>query len=215
MIYFLSFFIFIYSHLYSNPIITYLAENHVHSFCDDHLPYEEAKEIIKIRPLKMSCGAFSYFSMRYLKERGIKCRFILTLTLDEWDDRNNGHSMIEIYEKGKWTLWDIDLKNIFVFKGKHLNAKKFCRLSQNGNYEIVKFCPGNIVDDENSWYGKAFSTEKSFRKFYKRCCQILMVENEGIFYFTSEFKDIARILSYPYTGPFSYMKKKEFTKTFY
>lgn len=214
-------FIALFSNGFANEmdrLITYISENHEHAGDDDYLSYEEAKKVIKKRKLRMTCGSISNFAVNYLTEKGIKCRFILTLTLEEWNNNNNGHSMVEVYHKGRWYLLDIDLKNIFLLNGQQIDANTFCKISDSESFEIVKFCNGEVMapDQRNTWFGDLFSTEEGFRWFYKRCCQVNMIrEKGGVFFFTSDQKNASRILSYLYCGPFSYMDEKKFMQTFY
>lgn len=198
-------------------IIKYLSENHVHGPLDDHISYEIANETIKQRPLEMTCGAFSYYMLRKLTEMDIKCRFILTMTWDDWNDYNNGHSMIEVWENNRWVLYDCDLKNIFTKNKIRLNALDLCRLSSTPEFDIIKFARGDVVNNRKvtSWYGLLFNSEKGLRQFYRRCCQLLCIEQCGYFYFTCEKSKRERIISYPYTGPFRWLSRRDFMRKFY
>lgn len=196
--------------------LKYIASRHIHAHDDDNMSYEEAKKVIKKRKLKMTCGGISNFTEKYLQEKGFQCRFILTLTLDEWNDYNNGHSMVEVYQHDRWELWDIDLKNYFVFENKRVDAKTFCTIHYMP-YKIIRFCKDPMFsdDDKNNWIALLTMTDKKFKELYARVCQIPMVRENGIFYFTADEQDRKRVESYPYSGPFCYLEKKEFEDRFY
>ena len=199
-----------------SSLLKYIASRHIHAPDDDRLSYEQAKKEMEHRKLRMTCGAISQFTERYLQEHGVACRFILTLTLDEWNDFNNGHSMVEVYQHDRWELWDIDQKKYFKFEGKRVDAKTFCTIHYMP-YEIVRFSKHSILpgEDENNWLGVITSTDYGRRAWYARVCQIPMVRVNGIFYFTSDEQDRKRIESYPYCGPFKFLEKKEFEERFY
>jgi hypothetical protein len=200
-----------------SDVMSFIANHHVHGTKDDFLSYKDAKKAMKSRKLEMTCGSITNFTIQCLKENKIESRFILTLTLDEWNTYNNGHSMVEVFEDGGWRLWDIDLKCYFTLQGKHLNAKEFCAISSQQNYEIVRFSHNNITQekDRDTWFGKLFSSEDGLRKFYKRACQIECIRYHGVFCFTSEEKDAPRISAYPFCGPLYYIPKCEFDLVFY
>lgn len=200
----------------SEELIKYIADRHIHSTHYDYLAYENAKKMIVRHKLKMTCGSICHFAERYLREKGIQCRFILTLTLEEWNDYNNGHSMIEVFEDGKWKLWDIDQKCYFCLYGEHLDAKTFCELSKYP-FEIVSFSDEPVipVEDSETWFGKLISTEEGKRWFYARSCQIPMIRENNIFYFTCDEKYRERIEDYPRCGPFQYLTKDQFERMFY
>jgi hypothetical protein len=206
--------------LLSNDIayqeINHIASRHFHGFKDDSLPYETIMKAVKVPKLEMTCGAISNFAEKYLRENGFKTRFVMTLTLDEWNSYNNGHSMIEIWDGNRWTLWDLDLKNVFMKDGRLLNAKE---LSETTDYEIIQFCVSERFSPEGikvmKHYGLDLLSEKGLREFYKRCVQIVMIRQDGYFYFTCDPKNLKKIQSYPFSLPVYYLDKKEFIKTFY
>jgi hypothetical protein len=218
MIYLLSFLLFFSSVSASDlsSCLKYIAMRHIHASDDDHLQYEEAKKAIKHRKLRMTCGSISHFTERFLKEQGFQCRFILTLTLDEWNDYNNGHSMVEVYQHNRWELWDINQKKYFEFEGEHINARTFCKI-QYMPYKIIKMNNDPIFpeEDKNSWLAILTSNDAKRRNWYARVCQIPMIRENEIFYFTSDEQDRKRIESYPFCGPFCFLKKDEFDNRFY
>lgn len=196
--------------------VNHIASRHVHGFINEGMSYEDAKMIIDAPKLEMSCGSICEFAIQYLSEKGVNARFILSLTLEEWNSYNNGHSMIEIREGDKWTLWDLDLKNIFVKKGKKLNA---IELLENPDYEIIRFNRSDIFSESGihtmEKYGLNLTTPEGIREFYKRCFQVILIKENGNFYFTCDKNDIKRIESYPTSEPLLYIPPHEFIKTFY
>lgn len=200
----------------TSSLLKYIASRHIHAPNDDNLSYEEAKKKIRHHKLRMTCGSISQFTEKFLQEHGVQCRFILTLTLDEWNDYNNGHSMVEVYQHDRWELWDIDQKKYFVFEDQRVDAKTFCSIHYMP-YKIVKFSLDPILpkEDENNWLGMMTATEEKQRTWYARVCQIPMIRVNGVFYFTADDQDRKRVESYTYCGPFYYLTREEFEERFY
>jgi hypothetical protein len=203
--------------------MVYIAEHHLHGYRDDHLSYDESKKIIKNNVLHKTCGPISDFTIQFLAEKGIKSRFVLFLTLDEWNDCNNGHSLLEVYDQGHWQVWDIDLKNYFVKDGRLLNAVELCKACTNSSFEIVLFSHSEKLAygdlffnsiDYTSLFESIFLSTSGMDQFYKRCCQVVLIKKGDFFYFTCAKKDKKRIESYPGSS-FIYMPKSTFLSTFY
>lgn len=196
--------------------VTYIAERHIHGSRDDKLPYYLSKHIVDDPIIQMTCTSISNFSVQYLKEKGFQVRFILILTLEEWNEYDNGHSLIEVWNGTQWTLWDIDLKNIFKRDGRQISAWEMIE----GDYEIERFASGEILTPEaklaTQRYNIDLDSEEGLRRFYNRHAQVLMIRAEnGKFYFTCDPIYRIRVESYPYSGPFIFMEKSQFIQYFY
>jgi len=222
MIWFLSFLLFFSSLSFSlsssevSSLLKFIAMRHIHAPDDDHLTYEQALEAIKHRKLRMTCSYIAQFAEKLLNAYDIPCRFILTLTLDEWNDYNNGHSMIEVYQHDRWELWDIDQKHYFVFEGERVDAKTFCKIHYM-LYELVKFSKSPILpkEDKNNWLDLLTKTDDFRREWYARVCQIPMIRENGILYYTSDEQDRKRIELYPFSNPIIHLSQREFEEKFY
>ena len=208
---------------YCEPIriIKDIAEVHRHGYRDDNLSFKEAWNLSRLSNLQMTCGSISQYTITLLDRSSVKSRFILFLTLDSWNNYNNGHSLVEVFYKGKWTLYDITFRYLFIQDGKKLNAIQ--TLDKINTCERHKFSSSPIFawDDlsyggveYSKWY-KTLLTKEGENLFYKRCFQVLLIRDNGIFYFTCDPKDRERVESYPYCGPFVYMDRESFMKHFY
>ena len=62
--------------------------------------------------LEVTCGTASRLAQELLIHAGILSRQVAIFTLRRWNNYDNGHTMLEIWDKGskKWLLWDFDLK---------------------------------------------------------------------------------------------------------
>lgn len=197
---------------------------HVHGYKHDFFPFKKALEVAKNGKLHMTCGFVAQFTESLFLSLGIPCRFILLMTLDEWDTYSNGHSLIEIFENDKWVLYDIDLRSFFTVKEKKLNAYQFVSAAQKQNFKrrifsrSPNFAFGDLTSqdyDFSNWYQVTFLFENILNTWYKRVAQVLCVREKGIFYFTCDQNHRTRVESYPSSGPFVFLEKNEFMNKFY
>ena len=82
----------------------------VHGHKDDLInSFEKKINLLKFRPLTLTCGKSSTFMNELLKTIAVESRLILTLTRNNWNTYDNGHTMLEIYSKNlnKWILYDV------------------------------------------------------------------------------------------------------------
>lgn len=207
-----------------NELMHSLTWMHVHGYKDDWKNFGNQLEIAKSRRLSMSCGSITLFALHLCETLSIPARFVLLLTLEEWNTYNNGHSLLEVYHDGKWKLWDIDQRRYFQNKQGDLNAMEFISSVHKNDYEIVKFSESPILAftdlklneyDYTFWYEQAFFSEREYRKFYKRSAQVLLIMQNGTFYFTCDPEHRKRVESYPFSGPFVFLEKNEFMRRFY
>lgn len=196
---------------------------HVHGHAHDSLSFQEALEVAKSGKLRMTCGPISQFTENLLNTLNVPCRFVLILTLEEWNTYNNGHSLIEIFEDGHWVLYDIDIRNFFSLNEQKLSALEFVKAVSEKNYErhlfskSPNFAFGDLRVqgyDFSCWYEVMFLFNY-LDKWYERVAQVLFIQENGIFYFTCDVKHRKRIENYPYSGPFNYLEKEEFLNRFY
>jgi hypothetical protein len=147
----------------------------VHGDSDKTLnTFDKKLEMIKKRPLSLTCGPNSYFVKDLIQSIGVKTRIVLTLTFDEWNGYDNGHTLLEVFSKNlnKWVLYDIDGQK--VFKQKNGELLSLIELQQIGveNVEIVStnnqpfldysgfnnyFLLGELIETRpKEWYNRVF-----------------------------------------------------------
>lgn len=193
-----------------------------HGFQDDGLDYATALDVAKMRKLHMTCGGIANFTISLLSNLGVTSRFVLFLTLDPWNSYNNGHSITEVFQNGRWELWDVDFRNRFERNGKRLNAWEFKQAVAANDYEIITFSRSPsleladlTLDDYNYSFfyeaGRLF--EERTRRQYRRCVQVILIRKDHLFYFTCHPSDRERVESY--NPAFIYMDEKDFLEMFY
>lgn len=195
---------------------------HKHGYRDDIKPFTSLMDIAKTRNIYLTCGSISLFTCNLLDLYGIENRFILFLTLEPWNGYNNGHSCVEIKRNGKWELWDIDSRTYMKVKEKTLNSLQFRNVVQSDKYDIhmfsksPKFAYGDLKFngyDYEFFHESVLLDEIQVRAFYRKCVQIVLVKENGYFWFTSSPKDRARIEAY--CSDYKYMEESEWLNHFY
>jgi hypothetical protein len=196
---------------------------HAHGYKDDNLSFSNAMLTAKTRKLLMTCGSIVQFANNMLNSLLINNRFILLLTLDQWNSYNNGHSLLEVYENERWVLYDIDIRNYFKRDQEVLNAIEFVEAVAQHDYEMHSFSdsPSFAFGDLNFngydysiWLQSTFLSKTEREKFYARVAQIVLIREDGNFYFTCETQaQRARIESY--STDFIYMSPTAWMEHFY
>lgn len=193
-----------------------------HGYRDDIKSFHSLMALAKIRNIYMTCGSISLFTCNLLDMLGIENRFILFLTLEPWNGFNNGHSCVEIKRNGEWELWDIDSRTYMKVGGEIINSLQFRDVVQSDKYEIhvfsksPKFACGDLKlkgYDYEFFYESALVDEKQMRGFYRKCVQVVLVKENGYFWFTSRLEDRARIESY--SSDFRFMEESVWLNHFY
>lgn len=196
---------------------------HAHGYRDTLLNFSEAAAITKNDRVHLICGNISVFATTMLAEYGYSARNVVFLTLNPWNDYNNGHTMIEVKENGTWKLWDIDLRNYFQRGASDLNAKDFLNAVQANDYEILSFskspvlCFGDLVYgsyDYSFHFEGLFLFENRLKEEYKHCAGILLIQLGSNFYFTTKDPVIRKRVE-NYTGNFIWMDEVTWLNTFY
>lgn len=194
---------------------------HIHGYRDNAKSFGAIQAIAKKEKIQLICGNMCMFTQKLLNMLGIENRLVVFLTLNEWNDYSNGHTMIEIKDQGQWKLWDIDLKHKFVSDGKHLSAREAIDLLAKQQCDIIDFCPADKLAHEslsignaNIFLEKCIGTENAKKRWYQNIADVLIIEYQGNFYFTCEDIHKERLLKYPYFK-INYLQKKEFETLFY
>lgn len=104
---------------------------------DDRYPLEVQKGIHLIRNLDLSCGAASHLVQNYLSIAGIQSREVVLLTTDEWNDYNNGHTMLGILENSSWYIYDVSKDVYFTdTTGTRISFLELYTRLPDGNYTV-------------------------------------------------------------------------------
>lgn len=88
------------------PLLTGLAARVTHGWIDDRMPLA----VLEARNgrLYVTCGTVSLLGKRLLARHGIESRVVVTLTRRAFNGIDDGHTMLEVREHGRWVLYDLD-----------------------------------------------------------------------------------------------------------
>ena len=62
------------------------------------------------RPIRATCSHVSLWAADLLTAANFDARVVGVLTLDTWNATDNGHTLIEVRENGRWVAYDVDRK---------------------------------------------------------------------------------------------------------
>lgn len=196
-----------------------------HGNSDDEKSYTQLTNKALHSKLFATCGPLSEWTNKFLKELNIKSRIVSTLTLDEWNNYDNGHVLLEVYRNdyGKWVVYDLDNKSYFTYQNTPLSLIEFAKHVVTNDYTIEYLAPNSDIDKSNYYDNKTkynytfvmearFANEDTRRKWYKRVMQVPLIGDDKYNYFFND-NNIARVQSY--SNYYKFMNKEEFFERFY
>jgi len=209
----------------TDALISSVAWIYSHGNSDNRLSIDEINEKAMSGKIFATCGAISNWMKETLEEQNIPVRIVSTLTLEEWNSYDNGHTMVEIYrnEYNGWILYDLDNNAYFEKNNKPLSLIEFTEaVKKNESYKIVKIANDIALDISNFetkqgynyalLFDHVYGNEESLREWYKRVIQVPMIkENEKSYFFDNKNKE--KILEY--SNSYSYISEQDFFKKFY
>ena len=116
-----------------------------HGNSDNSKSQEALTQKATTAKLFITCGNISQWALQILQSYKIRARPADTLTLDEWNSYDNGHSMIEVYREDlkKWVLYDLDGNACFLHKRAPLSLVEMIERAASGDYEIKLLAAGH------------------------------------------------------------------------
>lgn len=196
---------------------------HLHGGIHNELSFENLIDIAKNSRIILNCASICMFCKKVLSIFNYPSRLICLLTLDEWNSYDNGHALLEVYENGSWKLWDTDFRRYFQRDMIDLNAHDTVLAFSENDFSIVSYSSSPIFAFEYSQtefhyqfvYEYIFFDLVNIEKAYRRYCQVLIIEKDGILYFTTNStQDRERIENYEFVT-FYWLDPEEFRQTFY
>lgn len=170
----------------------HLSRMHVHGWRGlDKLPMADMVERARTGGLTITCGTTGLFVSAQLREMGVQCRFACTLTFDEWNDYDNGHSLVEIFDPAekRWLFYDSDLGCRLRYAGRYLDLGEACRLCREGKTPEADYPAGPCVLDPHAdsmlpdkprfhslLFASAFLVDAARDAWYRRVLQLPVIE---------------------------------------
>ncbi len=135
----------------SDPLalLALVSSRFVHGTADSRASFHRLIAELHHRQLSLTCGEVSVFVDAILRRLGIKSRILTTLTLDEWNSYDNGHTMIEVYieERRRWVAIDLDQKVVFKSSehDEYLNGFDLATMNLD-DLRIVSLVNADVID---------------------------------------------------------------------
>jgi len=196
-----------------------------HGNSDDDKSFDEVNRKALTSKIFATCGHIASWILRVLEGFGTRARMVQTLTLDVWNDYDNGHVLVEVYhsEQKKWVVYDLDNSVYFSHHGIPLSLIEFAEHVGLDDYKLERLANDAALDvsnfiDRNSGYDYAFimertlADEQSLREWYKRTSQVPLIQ-EGKFYYFFDPQNRSKIEGY--SEIFRYIDKRELMERFY
>ncbi len=194
-----------------------------HGVSDDNKNIDELTDKAMTSKLFITCGNISQWAQALLASQGIQSRIVGGITLDEWNDYDNGHRMLEIHREdlGKWVLYDLDNNAYFIdpTNKKPLNLIEFSSRIGERDYIIVTLSADTRVDisafQSANGYDYGFFAEAVNAKietWYARVMQVPLI-NDGNFYYFFDLEHKEKLERY--ASYYKYIDKAEFMKKYY
>lgn len=194
-----------------------------HGKVDDNKRVNELTEKSLNEKLSLTCGVLSFWTKALLDKFDIKSRVVVGLTLDKWNDYDNGHTLIEVWRDkyDKWVVYDLDNNAYFydTIKNIPLSFVQFSdKIKKNEKYQIEYISNDTKIDITGSknedGFSDLFIQEHKFnniRDWYKRVIQVPIIYDHKLKTFVfSNLKEKARIESY--SSDLVHLSEKEFQK---
>ena len=169
-------------------------EIHTNGKNDDIYLNEQLDEIVKDRILKMTCGNISLYTQHLLSSLNINSRIVLGMTIDEWNNYDNGHTLIEVFvdREKEWILYDVDNNCKFYNKNnKPLSIYELSNIINSGEEYEIEFIATDpsfnssydIGTIDFLFYSEHLSGEQNLRKWYDRVMQVPLIADGNMFYY--------------------------------
>lgn len=208
-----------------DALLSALTWIYTHGNMDNSKTPEEIYEKAMHTKIFATCGGISKFVKTLLENQEIKSRVVSTLTLEEWNTFDNGHTMIEVFREDydKWVLYDLDNNVYFVKDNIPLSLLEFVDLVKTTNYDIKYLATDTKLDVANfknkngyeySFYVEMINTDERYlKKWYERTIQVPLIHaDDGNLYF---FNDVDKEKIEKYSKKYQYMNKNQFISEFY
>lgn len=166
----------------THEMVAAIAARHIHGYLDGAPSVDEMDEIAADREVVTTCTYVSRWAVSLLERHGVEARTVSTLTLDAWNDHNNGHTLIEAKVDGEWVAFDVDLGVRFTDDaGAPLSLAEWVERVPRDDYRIVPIEPGAPPAAE-------------LYPLYRRVAQVPLISVDRRWWFWSDQE--ARVLSY-------------------
>jgi len=196
-----------------------------HGNSDDRKSNKELSDKALHSKLFITCGDISQWAQYILNDRNVKSRLVAGLTIDDWNNYDNGHSLIEVWRGrwSKWVLYDLDNNSYFMPSEGNvpLSLLEFSQAIINNDYKIIHLSSDTRLDVSNFTSSDGYSyslfsegINTNIRHWYRRVMQVPLIFDKSVNkYLFMDKRNKERIESY--SARYKYIKDDEFVSMFY
>ena len=199
---------------------------YTHGNSDSGKSFDELNQKAMQSKIYGLCDTISIWLLDTLREQNISSRLVQTMTLDEWNSYDNGHTMIEIYRDDlrKWVVYDLDNNAFFTYNGKPLSLVEFVNHVQHNDYKITFLASDAKMDISNfkrinDAYDYAFvaesvmANEDTLRNWYSRIIQVALIQGEDLEFYFSDSENQLKIENF--APNYHFIEETQFLNNFY
>ena len=181
-----------------------------HGNLDRTVDFNYLLEKAKTRKLYSTCYYISELAIYLLNGSGFSARMVMGITLDEHNEYDNGHNLVEVFddELMKWIVFDLDNNCYFSSSDKPLSFIELIQKIDADEYKIVAISSDNKI--QNPWTEESgefdltfileymFLDEQKLRNWYKRVLQVPLISDNEVYYYPDWYdsNNDERIISY-------------------
>lgn len=130
---------------------------------DNYLETEKLLKIATKRQLEITCGTVTRISKSIFESLNILSREVGFFTLKNWNNYDNGHSLLEFWDNtlNKWVLIDFDLK-CMIYNVNNGTPLSLLELINGVDFELRFFAPRQITGNHYRNTDPKFLTQPIF-----------------------------------------------------
>lgn len=189
-----------------------------HGYTHDSLSSAEAKRMALTSKLVMTCGSAAKFAQAILAEQGVKSRLCGGVTVGDYNEYDNGHTMLEVMIDGRYQVFDMSTKRLF--EGTILSL--CCQFVTDYIPPHEVFHTQNLVASTPMMFNgmdfhllceETFKDKASVLKWYRRVLQVPFIQEGDVIYYTCRPSDL-QVVSKQFPN-WKHLIEREFIAKFY
>jgi hypothetical protein len=158
-------------------LAAHLSRLHIHGYGTNQDPNEKKTEQARRSRIHMTCGDTCKFLMYHFETFGIKARENITTTMSSYNNYDNGHNTLEIFDpvENRWIFYDADIGCLLRFQGRRLNLGEAMLVYRNGLLpEIERIASVPMLQSEglsSRYFEPVYSDPGQLHRWYSRVLQ--------------------------------------------
>jgi hypothetical protein len=163
-----------------------------HGNSDNDQPQQFLTSEAKSRKLFLTCSKIAGWAQQLLAEQGVQSRGLISCTLEDWNQYNDAHNLIEVHRNdiNKWVVYDLDMNRYFTSGDTLLSFLELVKKVKDHSYTAdylacdVRIDISNFKSESNydfSFFSELMINDISW--WYKRVLQVPMIYEDGKYYY--------------------------------